>query len=480
MIQGTASDAGKSTLVAGLCRVLAQRGKRVAPFKPQNMALNSAVTEQGEEIGRAQALQAYAAKVPLQVDFNPILLKPNSDTGAQVILHGRPISNMEAAQYQDYKQVAMQAVLTSHARLVQQFDCVLVEGAGSPAEVNLRAGDVANMGFAEQVDCPVLLVANIDKGGVFAHLVGTLALLSESEQNRVKGFVINGFRGDLSLLEGGLQWLEDYTQKPVLGVLPYIHDLALDAEDAIDDHNHSDDAAANIAVLLLPHTSNHTDFDALRHHPQCNVQYVRMGQRIPPCDLVIIPGSKNVLFDLTFLRQQHWHDDIARHLRYHGKVLGICGGMQMLGQAIDDPEHCESSLGSVLGLGLVEFETTLQSDKITRQVTITHKGAQFDGYEIHCGRSAGSAFDTPLFQLSQGQKQWHDGFICADNQIAGTYVHGLFDSPAGCDWLLSWLDNSRTWQTFDLNAQREQHIARLAQVCEQHLDIDKIIAIMES
>ncbi|MEO2280697.1 cobyric acid synthase [Pseudoalteromonas pernae] len=480
MIQGTASDAGKSTVVAGLCRVLVNRGKRVAPFKPQNMALNSAVTAQGEEIGRAQALQAYAAKVPPQVDFNPILLKPNSDTGAQVILHGRPISNMEAAQYQDYKKVAMQAVLASHTRLVQQFNCVLVEGAGSPAEINLREGDVANMGFAEEVDCPVVLVANIDKGGVFAHLVGTLALLSESEQNRVKGFIINGFRGDLGLLESGLAWLEEYTQKPVLGVLPYIHDLALDAEDAIDDHNSNDEAAANIAILLLPHTSNNTDFDALRHHPQCRVQYVRMGQRIPPCDLVIIPGSKNVLFDLTFLCQQHWHDDLQRHLRYGGKVLGICGGMQMLGQRIDDPEQVESTMGAVFGLGLADFVTTLQRDKITRQVTVICEDAQLCGYEIHCGRSVGAAFDMPLFQLSHDDRQWHDGFISADNLIAGTYVHGLFDSPQGCDWVLSWLDNTRSWQAFDLNAQREQQLARLAHVCEQHLDINKIIAIMES
>ena len=233
MVQGTTSDAGKSTLVAALCRVFANQGVNVAPFKPQNMALNSAVTHDGGEIGRAQALQAVAAKVAPEIDFNPILLKPNSDTGAQVIIHGRAISNMEADSYHDYKKVAMEAVLTSHNRLAKRFDLLLVEGAGSPAEINLRANDIANMGYAEKVDCPVIIIADIDKGGVFAHLVGTLALLSESEQARVKGFVINRFRGDISLLQGGLDWLEEYTGKPVLGVLPYLHDLALDAEDAV-------------------------------------------------------------------------------------------------------------------------------------------------------------------------------------------------------------------------------------------------------
>ena len=327
MVQGTTSDAGKSTLVAALCRVFANRGLNVAPFKPQNMALNSAVTDDGGEIGRAQALQAIAAKVAPETDFNPILLKPNSDTGAQVIIHGKAISNMEAGAYHDYKKVAMDAVLTSHNRLAKRFDLLLVEGAGSPAEINLRANDIANMGYAEAVDCPVIIIADIDKGGVFAHLVGTLALLSESEQARVKGFVINRFRGDISLLQSGLDWLEQYTSKPVLGVLPYLHDLALDAEDAIAIDNTLTNASVNIAVLLVPHISNHTDFDALRLHPNININYVAHTQAIPDVDLIILPGSKNVLSDLAFLKNEGWDTQIKRHLRYGGKVLGICASI---------------------------------------------------------------------------------------------------------------------------------------------------------
>ena len=356
MVQGTTSDAGKSTLVAGLCRVLVNAGINVAPFKPQNMALNSAVTKDGGEIGRAQALQAIAAKVEARVDFNPILLKPNSDTGAQVIVHGKAISNMEAGKYHDYKKVAMQAVLESHHRLANDHEVLLVEGAGSPAEINLRAHDLANMGYAEAVDCPVILVADIDRGGVFAHLVGTLALLSESEQARVKGFIINRFRGDIKLLESGLDWLEERTGKPVLGVLPYLHDLALDAEDAVALDNKVMQAKVKIFVPLLPHMSNHTDFDPLRLQPNIDLQYIRIGQSLQGADLIIIPGSKNVTSDLSFLKQQGWQQEIEQHLRYGGKVMGICGGYQMLGKQIFDPEHIESHVEQISGLGLLDFK----------------------------------------------------------------------------------------------------------------------------
>lgn len=371
MVQGTTSDAGKSTLVAALCRVFAKRGVNVAPFKPQNMALNSAVTKDGGEIGRAQALQAIAAKVEPEIDFNPILLKPNSDTGAQVIIHGKAISNMEAGKYHDYKKVAMDAVLTSHNRLAKRFDLLLVEGAGSPAEINLRENDIANMGYAEAVDCPVIIIADIDKGGVFAHLVGTLSLLSESEQARIKGFVINRFRGDLSLLQGGLDWLEQYTNKPVLGVLPYLHDLSLDAEDAVAIDNKVTSATINIAVLLLPHISNHTDFDALRLNSNINITYVRHTQTIPAVDLIIVPGSKNVLGDLTFLKSEGWDTQIKQHLRYGGKVLGICGGMQMLGNTINDPDGVESLLKQITGLALCNFETSLSTQKVLSKLSAT-------------------------------------------------------------------------------------------------------------
>ncbi|WP_276753829.1 cobyric acid synthase [Pseudoalteromonas marina] len=482
MIQGTTSDAGKSTLVAALCRVFANQGIKVAPFKPQNMALNSAVTKDGGEIGRAQALQAIAAKVEPETDFNPILLKPNSDTGAQVIIHGKAISNMEAGKYHDYKKVAMDAVITSHERLAKRFDLLLVEGAGSPAEINLRENDIANMGYAEKVDCPVIIIADIDKGGVFAHLVGTLALLSGSEQARVKGFVINRFRGDISLLQGGLDWLEQYTGKPVLGVLPYLHDLTLDAEDAVAINNNVTHATINIAILLVPHISNHTDFDALRLHPNINVNYIRHTQVIPDVDLIILPGSKNVLGDLTFLINEGWDNQIKRHLRYGGKVLGICGGMQMLGNIIYDPEGVESSLKSVSGLALCDFETTLTSQKVLSKVTATlklnNRQTLCSGYEIHAGVSKGNALKTPLITFSQHPNGFKtDGFISDDNAIAGTYLHGLFDEPNATMEILKWVKPDLNIDPISIDTHREQQLARLATMCETHLDIAQITSI---
>jgi adenosylcobyric acid synthase len=482
MIQGTTSDAGKSTLVAALCRVFANQGIKVAPFKPQNMALNSAVTNDGGEIGRAQALQAIAAKVEPETDFNPILLKPNSDTGAQVIIHGKAISNMEAGKYHDYKKVAMDAVITSHERLAKRFDLLLVEGAGSPAEINLRENDIANMGYAEKVDCPVIIIADIDKGGVFAHLVGTLALLSGSEQARVKGFVINRFRGDISLLQGGLDWLEQYTGKPVLGVLPYLHDLTLDAEDAVAINNNVTHATINIAILLVPHISNHTDFDALRLHPNINVNYIRHTQVIPDVDLIILPGSKNVLGDLTFLINEGWDNQIKRHLRYGGKVLGICGGMQMLGNIIYDPEGVESSLKNVSGLALCDFETTLTSQKVLSKVTATlklnNRQTLCSGYEIHAGVSKGNALKTPLITFSQHPNGFKtDGFISDDNAIAGTYLHGLFDEPNATMEILKWVKPDLNIDPISIDTHREQQLARLATMCETHLDIAQITSI---
>ena len=486
MVQGTTSDAGKSTLVAALCRVFANQGVNVAPFKPQNMALNSAVTHDGGEIGRAQALQAIAAKVEPEIDFNPILLKPNSDTGAQVIIHGRAISNMEADAYHDYKKVAMDAVLTSHKRLAKRFDLLLVEGAGSPAEINLRANDIANMGYAEQVDCPVIIIADIDKGGVFAHLVGTLALLSESEQARVKGFVINRFRGDISLLQGGLDWLEEYTGKPVLGVLPYLHDLALDAEDAVAIDNNVTDASINIAVLLLPHISNHTDFDALRLHPNINITYVRHTQAIPAVDLIIVPGSKNVLSDLAFLKNEGWDQQIKCHLRYGGKVLGICGGMQMLGNTISDPNGVESSLGQVTGLALSDFDTLLGEQKVLSRVSavlnLNKQQVACDGYEIHAGISQGKALYKPLIRFNKHPNDFKtDGFVSDDNAIAGTYLHGLFDHSDVTNAVLNWVNEQHGVQTtIDINQHREVQLTRLAEVCQQHLKMDEIERILQS
>nr|WP_067294786.1 cobyric acid synthase [Marinobacterium profundum] len=478
MIQGTTSDAGKSTLVAGLCRVLARRGVAVAPFKPQNMALNSAVTVDGGEIGRAQAVQAQACYLAPHTDMNPVLLKPNSDTGAQVIIHGHAIANMEAGIYHDYKKVAMQAVLESHGRLCEQYRAVVVEGAGSPAEINLRARDIANMGFAEAVDCPVILIADIDRGGVFAHLVGTLDLLSETEQARVAGFVINRFRGDIALLQSGLDWLEARTGKPVLGVLPYLHGLHLEAEDAVsrDHYARPEGACLRVQVPVMPHISNHTDFDALRLHPQIDFEFVGPGETPGPADLIILPGSKSVRSDLHWLRAQGWEARIQRHLRYGGKLIGICGGYQMLGQQVQDPLGIEGAPGMSAGLGLLEIETTLEAHKQLRNVTGTLmlNGATVAGYEIHLGVTRGAGLQRPALQI-EGRDE---GALSLDNQILGTYLHGLFDQASATDALLAWAGFSEAASP-DYQALREAGIDRLADCLEAHLDLGAVDRLLD-
>lgn len=470
MVQGTTSDAGKSVLVAGLCRVLANRGIRVAPFKPQNMALNSAVTENGGEIGRAQALQAQACFLNPHTDMNPILLKPSSDTGAQVIVHGQAITHMDAVKYHDYKKVAMDAVMQSHGRLTEQYQVVVVEGAGSPAEINLRANDIANMGFAEKANCPVIIIADIDKGGVFAHLVGTLDLLSETEQQRVSGFVINKFRGDIALLQPGLDWLEERTGKPVVGVIPYLPGLHLDAEDAIAAEQilDTDLLQLKVVVPVFPRISNHTDFDALRLHPQVDVHYVGPGVDKPAADLIILPGSKNVRRDLQWLRDNGWDQTISRHLRYGGKIIGICGGYQMLGNEVADPQGVEDSPGVSEGLGLLDISTHLEAHKQLRQVqgTLRLNGGHIQGYEIHCGASFGEGLERSVATLEDGRT---DGAISKDNQVLGTYLHGLFDHPDSCAALLAWA-GLETSQTIDQREIRETQLNRLADSLERHLN----------
>ncbi len=473
MVQGTTSDAGKTVLVAGICRVLARKGLRVAPFKPQNMALNSAVTPCGGEIGRAQALQALACGIDAHTDMNPILLKPSSDTGAQVVVHGKAISAMEAAAYHDYKQVAMEAVLSSIERLKQQYDYIIVEGAGSPAEINLRENDIANMGFAEAVDCPVIIVADIDKGGVFAHLVGTLDLLSKSEQDRVKGFVINRFRGDIGLLEPGLDWLEARTAKAVIGVLPYLQGLFLDAEDAINISQQLDTTREYLKVVVpvFARISNHTDFDVLRLHPQVDLVFVGQNAPVPACDLIILPGSKNVRSDVQWLRDNDWPQAINKHLRYRGRLLGICGGYQMLGQSINDPGGIEDIPGSAKGLCLLDFETELAPAKHLQHsegtLLLNDTAVAVKGYEIHCGLSSGPALNKPLVQLNNGCL---DGVISPDGMILGSYLHGLFDTPASCQQLLVWAGLSLT-DAPDINRIRETQLNRLADAIEQSLNL---------
>ena len=478
MVQGTTSDAGKSTLVTGLCRVLRRRGLSVAPFKPQNMALNSAVTADGGEIGRAQALQAQAAGVEPTTDMNPILLKPNTDLGAQVIVHGRAVGNMPAAQYHQYKSIARNAVLASHQRLAARHDVIVTEGAGSPAEINLREGDIANMGFAEAIDCPVILVADIERGGVFAHLVGTLALLSPSEQARVVGFVINRFRGDVTLLEPGLRWLEDHTHKPVLGVLPYLRGLNLDAEDAISrEPDTAKSGALRVIVPVLPRISNHTDFDPLRHHPQVELRYIGPGETPPPADLVILPGSKSVRSDLEYLRREGWEEYLERHLRYGGRVMGICGGFQMLGEGIADPLGLEGPPGETAGLSWLKLHTTLEGEKQLRNTAgvLQLENAQVRGYEIHAGVSSGRALHKPTTVLDGSRP---DGAISDDGRVFGTYIHGIFEEPGACAALLRWA-GLREPQKIDYRMVRELAIERLATTVEGHLDMPKILALLQ-
>ncbi|EIQ7472528.1 cobyric acid synthase [Vibrio parahaemolyticus] len=471
MVQGTTSDAGKSVLVAGLCRVLARKGINVAPFKPQNMALNSAVTKDGGEIGRAQAVQAQACNIEPTVHMNPVLIKPNSDTGAQIILQGKALSNMDAASFHDYKKVAMNTVLDSFSKLTKEFDSIMIEGAGSPAEINLREGDIANMGFAEAADVPVIIVADIDRGGVFAHLYGTLALLSESEQTRVKGFVINRFRGDIRLLQSGLDWLEEKTGKPVLGVLPYLHGLNLEAEDAITAQQElNSEVKLNVVVPVLTRISNHTDFDVLRLNPDINLRYVGKGEKIDKADLIILPGTKSVRDDLAYLKSQGWDKDILRHIRLGGKVMGICGGYQMLGKTIDDPDGVEGEPGSSEGLGLLNVHTVLtgskQLTKTEAVLNLNNQKAKVKGYEIHVGRS--QVLDEQLLELDNGEC---DGAISECGQIMGTYLHGCFDEAEALNLITEWVNGTQVKQQ-DFEALKEQGINRIADAIEQHMNLD--------
>lgn len=476
MVQGTTSDAGKSTLVAGLCRLYKRMGINVAPFKPQNMALNSAVTADGGEIGRAQALQAQACRLAAHTDMNPVLIKPSSDTGAQIIIQGQALHNMQAAAYHQYKPLAQQAVLQSIARLQRQYEAVVVEGAGSPAEINLRDNDIANMGFAEAVDCPVILVADIDRGGVFAHIVGTLNLLSASEQQRVIGFVINRFRGDIKLLEPGLDWLEQHTGKPVLATIPYLKQLYLDAEDAIDQQQQLEGSAPTIDVIVpvLPRISNHTDFDSLRMHPQVNLRFVAIESPPPACDLIILPGSKNVREDLAALKQYGWQHTLARHLRYGGKMIGICGGLQMLGQTLTDPYGVEGAPGEQAGFGWLALSTQLQKRKALQPVTGTlsllDQTVTVRGYEIHHGESWPIGPGARPMLLNDGRSE---GYINADNNVFASYCHGLFDCPDACQLLLQWA-GLKVEQCVDVVDVREQQIDRLADALEQNLDFLKL------
>lgn len=488
MVQGATSDAGKSILVTAICRILARRGLKVAPFKPQNMALNSAVAVEGGEIGRAQAVQAEAAFLQPSIVMNPVLLKPNSDVGSQVIVHGKPIGNMQAKDYHEHKPRLLNEVMRSFNQLKQQFQAVIIEGAGSPAEINLRERDIANMGFAEAADCPVIIIADIDRGGVFAHLVGTYELLSDSEKARVKGFVINRFRGDITLLESGLHWLEQRCGVPVLGVIPYIQDLYIEAEDAIDRRSlHTAKSSLNIVAVAMPRAGNHTDMDALRLHPQVNFEWLKDVKQLQQADVIILPGSKHVRADLQWLKDTGWQQAIDKHLRYGGKLIGICGGFQMLGRQVEDPYGIESEAGVSKALAYLDFSTYLGKEKITRDISGVHiaSGKTVTGYEVHHGISQGAALEQPVFtiaDINNSNKQYGDGALSDDGQVLGTYIHGVFNEPALLAELLQWAGLEQA-QAFDYQAFREQQFDYLADVVEQAIPLAqwlKLLSLTES
>jgi len=420
MIQGTASGVGKSVLVAGLCRLLARNGVRVAPFKPQNMSNNAAVTIDGGEIGRAQALQALACGIEATVHMNPVLIKPEADQKAQLIVQGKVVGQLQAKRFRQDRIGWLDTVLESFAKLQSQYDVVIVEGAGSPAEPNLREGDIANMGFAEAADVPVWLVGDIDCGGVFASLTGSLDILSESEQQRVKAFVVNRFRGNMALLDDALVWLEQKTNKPVAGVIPYLS-LELPEEDSPFRHladNSSDQTQLNIAVIAYPRLSNHDDIDPLASEAGVNLRFVRSADKLQPADLIILPGSKHVASDLEWLRRNAFIPALEKHLRYGGKVLGICGGMQMLGSFIND-DGIEGA--SADGLAWLPLATTMLEEKTLRQIdqpAVGFGNHRVTGYEIHHGQSVGDHEDVNLFPFAAHSN---------DQQVWGTYVHGLFE-----------------------------------------------------
>lgn len=490
MVQGTTSDAGKTVIVAAICRILTNHAVSVAPFKPQNMALNSAVTPCGGEIGRAQAVQAEACRITPSVLMNPVLLKPNSDTGSQVIVLGKAIGNLDACRYHQEKPKLLATVVESHAALAKQYDCVVIEGAGSPAEINLRDKDIANMGFAEAADCPVVIVADIDRGGVFAHLVGTYELLSSTEKARVKGFIINRFRGDVSLLEPGLEWLEERTGVPTLGVIPYIKDLHIESEDSVQFNQINEAIKLHVAVIGYPRMSNHTDFDALRLHPNISCEYYRDPAKLEKADIIILPGSKHVRADLQWLKGNGWEALIQKHLRYGGKVLGVCGGYQMLGQSVSDPEGIESTAGETEGLCLLDTQTLLTPQKalcrvegalICEATSYGFSAAKVAGYEIHAGRTSGADTQRALMKLVD--KDTHevklDGAVSKDHCVVGTYLHGLFDEPEFVNSLLQWFGLTVTaTQTFDYKALRDSEMDRLASEVESAISFDKIAQLL--
>lgn len=500
MVQGTASDVGKSVLVAGLCRIFMQDGYRCAPFKSQNMALNSGITPQGEEMGRAQIFQAEAAGITPDVRMNPVLLKPTSDRKAQVVLMGKVACNMDAVEYHQYKPQLQQQISEVYQSLAREYDVMVLEGAGSPAEINLRDRDIVNMGMAAMADAPVILVADIDRGGVFAAIYGTLALLHPHEKARVKGVIINKFRGDIALLKPGLEQIEALTDVPVLGVMPWL-DIDLEDEDgvALQNGKYQDavEKALDIAVIHLPHIANFTDFNALAAQPDVRLRYVSQPSALGQPDLIILPGSKNTLGDLQWLHHSGLAAALLAQHQHQVPVLGICGGYQMLGKRIID--GVESGLEQMAGLGLLDVETQFAQDKVTTRVSgyclmglpgmLESCGEQqLEGYEIHMGASLLGTAAKPFAQLTlrNGQvEQWLEGAVNADGSVLGSYIHGLFDSHNFTRPLLDNLRQRKGLAAFDgvtvnYAEHKQQQFDILAAHMRQDIDIESIYKIMKT
>ena len=483
MVQGAGSNVGKSLLVAGLCRVFARKGLTVRPFKPQNMSNNAAVAVEGGEIGRAQALQARACFAEPSIDMNPVLLKPETDTGAQVIVQGKRIGSMKAEEYCSRKAELLPKVLESYERLKDGADLVIVEGAGSPAEVNLREGDIANMGFAEAADLPVVLLGDIDRGGVIASLVGTKAVMDAKDSARIKGFLINKFRGDTELFADGMKTIEHETGWQGLGIVPWFEQARiLPAEDILDLGSKADDGgsgtAFHVAVPVLRRIANFDDLDPFSADPAIRLTLVEAGDPLPmDADLVLLPGSKSTIADLAFLREQGWDIDITALLRQGASVVGLCGGYQMLGKLVHDPEGLEGKPGSVDGLSLLDVETTIMPEKEVRLVEgVAHAsrggnegGQKVKGYEIHLGETTGPDTGRPLLTLDHGRT---DGAVSSDGQVMGCYMHGLFISDAYRNAWLNAFARGENQANFRFDETVEGALNALADKIASHVSIE--------
>jgi adenosylcobyric acid synthase len=475
MIQGTGSDVGKSLLVAGLARAFVNRGLRVAPFKPQNMSNNAAVTLDGGEIGRAQALQARAARIISTIDLNPILLKPQGKNGAQIIVRGKIYGQAEAKEYQGWKAKLLPVVMESFNRLKSQYDLIIVEGAGSAAEINLRVNDIANMGFAQQAQCPVILVGDIDRGGVIAQLVGCKAVLDEWDLALIKGFIVNKFRGDASLFQDGMEFIASKTGWKSFGLLPFFDAASnLPAEDAFSlrKSQPSSQDGLVIAVPMLPHIANFDDFDPLKIEPGVTLVFVHPGEPLPnTAKLIILPGSKATISDLAALRANGWDIDLYAHARRGGRIYGVCGGYQMLGRVISDPNGVEGSPSTVDGLGLLEIETVLTDNKILLQCCgqWISTGTLVTGYEMHVGATTGADCLRPVISYEQGRV---DGASASSGRISGAYLHGIFSNDVFRRLFLQELGH----QDLGLNFEDmiEQTLDNLAAHCEAYIDVDAL------